>query len=451
MSEKKEFIPQTPKRNMMVVAGIAALGIGYFVWSASQQGALPPAESAAQGSPPITDDRLKVAGSGTTNPEYGAILDQAERQRLEQAAQQGGTALPTPRMLDPVSTQPPPSPAPAAMTSNGQIHVGSNPERVQAMQAFLQSLMSEQDASKRVAAWSGSKYDPTAGAAQAGMMTGTGGASQSATLAHEDYLFLPGDTVVAIQEINLDSDIPSHVLARVVTGPYGENGGAKLVGGVTKVNDRLNLVFNHFSWKGRTYPVSAVAVSADDDLQGVVTEVDRHILYRSASLMGEIFLEGVRAYGEAASRNAGTVTIDTGTGAATAVQEPLSSKQLYATARGEAAGRLAPIVGQGWNRPTTVRSNMNQALFQVIFLEPVPRNPSPQSAAATPYPADPAVQAASQNVARLMGPMGSVPAAITPAVHAAAQAVAQPATQPGAQLAVQPALTEQADAQPAGH
>lgn len=436
MSEKKEFIPQTPKRNMMIVAGIAALGIGYFVWSASQQSDLPPAQSAAQGRPPITDDRLKVAGDAQGNPEYDAILAEAERRRMEQAERMGGAALPTPRVLDPVSIErPQPAPTPMAMPAGGQIHNAGNPERIQAMQAFLQSLMNEHDASKRVAAWSGSKYDPTSRAAQgSGLRSDMGGASQAAALTHEDYLFLPGDTLVAIQEVNLNSDVPSHVLARVVAGPYGENGGAKLVGGVTKVDDRLNLVFNHFSWNGRTYPISAVAVSADDDLQGVVTEVDRHIMFRAASLMGEVFLEGVRAYGEASSRNSGTVSIDTGTGSSTAVQEPLSSKQLYATARGEAAGRLAPIAGHGWNRPTTVRSDMNKALFRVIFLEPVPRNPSAQGAAASSaVPLTPAVQAASNNVARLIGPMGNVPAAVAPIAQAAGTSVAQPAPAAGAQ------------------
>ena len=256
------------------------------------------------------------------------------------------------------------------------------------MQAFFQSLMGEQDASKRLASWSGSPYDPEAGtpsaSGAASTGTGSGAGSGAVALTHQDYLFLPGDSLVAIQEINLDSDIPSHVIARVVAGPYGENGGARLVGQVTKVENRLNLVFNHLAWNGRAYPINAVAVNADDDLQGVVTDVDRHIFFRAASLMGEIFLEGVRAYGEASANNAGSVSIDTNTGAATAVEEPLSSKELYATARGEAAGRLAPIVGQGWNRPTTVRSNMNKALFRVVFLEPVPRSPAAKTGSAVP-------------------------------------------------------------------
>ena len=178
---------------------------------------------------------------------------------------------------------------------------------------------------------------------------------------NDKLLRLSGDKDFAIIEGELNSDIKSPVLAKILSGPLK---GGRLLGEFTLDNDHVTIRFNKLSYKQNSIAINAIAIDPDKFQVGLADFVDRHLVTRYGSLFATSFLEGVF---EAIKRN--PVVYSTGN---TNVQEAsqLSRKEQMLQAAGKTGQAFTPFAKQYFNKPTTVKLNQGRGIG-VLFIDKV--------------------------------------------------------------------------------
>jgi hypothetical protein len=170
----------------------------------------------------------------------------------------------------------------------------------------------------------------------------------------------PGDLLLAMTDLALNSDQPSPVVATVTYGPFK---GAKFLGKFERGPHGANLTFNRLVPLGQNpKTVEALAVDPQTGLTAVASSVDTHFLSRWGGLLASGFLEG---FGAALSNRGSRVYAN---GDILIEDRP---EKTVKDASLEALGQVGRYAGEqfraDFNRPPTIRVNAGQPLAILIL------------------------------------------------------------------------------------
>lgn len=283
---------------LLLVGGgaIASAALGVFN---SDNGAKPAKSVVQQGA------QISATPGGEAPPAFQEAVNEASAQRAQNAARQGGSALPTPMgnttqmtNMDPsaqasddplaefraqqAAAQEPAAPAVQQRQNNNQQQqrVGGNQQPMvngeppldqnlaQAMQQQMQSIMGS---------WAptNSKIIKVTANEPTGGQNGTGGTGQQQQQQQFDF----GKTLIQAGTINYgqmimeaNSDVPGPIMVQILSGPFS---GARAIGRFSVQNDYLVMQFNLVNFKGKDYPVDILALDPDTTLGGMATETDQ--------------------------------------------------------------------------------------------------------------------------------------------------------------------------------
>lgn len=271
-------------------------------------------------SPPPAPPSKVVSAPGISEPPGGKaspyFIDQnqqANADRVDQAMQQGGSAMPTPvgqnldlgdinnkKKEDPLAefraeterlkqemTQERQQNAQQMQVMQQQIQQKpiekEDDTLAQAMQRQMQQLM-EAWAPRNIKVVEGmASKDKTSTTQSAPIRTVGSGASASAAAATSastttSRLIVQAGTVNYAQLLTeANSDIPGPILAQVLSGPLS---GGRAIGHFQAMNDFLVIQFNLINYKGKDYSVNILALDPDTTLGGMATEVDHRYFDR---------------------------------------------------------------------------------------------------------------------------------------------------------------------------
>ena len=162
----------------------------------------------------------------------------------------------------------------------------------------------------------------------------------------------PGDLLYAIVDVGVNSDVPSAVLATVMSGTYRN---ARLMGNFQRHDERLVLVFNRAVLpSGETVQLEAYAVDPSTSEASVASSVDTHFFSRWGGLIASAFLEGLGS----AKRYSGAQSTIYGYGNDTTDQmvwNEYSLEDQAWIAAGKVGEKAGKIFEKGFDRPPTVR------------------------------------------------------------------------------------------------
>jgi hypothetical protein len=170
----------------------------------------------------------------------------------------------------------------------------------------------------------------------------------------------PGDLLYAVNELGINTDAPSPVMATVAMGPLK---GAKAIGGFQRHDEQVVLAFSKLVLPtGEQLNMEAVAVDPATSSAAVASKVNTHFFSRWGSLIAASFLEG---FGEALSdRNTQVYT----TGDVVVQSSPNKSyRDISMEAMGKVGGRMANQVERGFDRPPTVYVGAGEPLGLLVL------------------------------------------------------------------------------------
>ncbi len=182
----------------------------------------------------------------------------------------------------------------------------------------------------------------------------------------EEPLIVPGDILYGQLLIEANSDVPSVVMARVLTGHFE---GSKILGNFSREDEKLVLSFDKIVKDGKTYPVSGVAVDPATSLPGLATEVDHRYFKRILLPAASKFIEGVA---EAVTEGGSTSVISSTTGETISeTQEDLDLNQEMLKGVSEASEIVTDILlEEGENTEIMVRVAAGTPIG-ILFVDPV--------------------------------------------------------------------------------
>ena len=179
----------------------------------------------------------------------------------------------------------------------------------------------------------------------------------------EDIVLVSGGQVVYAQLLNeLNSDIPTPVLAHILSGPLR---GGRAIGAFTVADEYLVITFDRVIKDTISYPIDAIALDPDTTLGGMASSVDHHYFRRIILPAASRFISG---YSEGVTQTQQTVVSDGGT--AVASQDELDTKQEIFMGVKEAADGLTQIIDQNAMRPITVKLSRGTPMG-LLFMENV--------------------------------------------------------------------------------
>ena len=172
-------------------------------------------------------------------------------------------------------------------------------------------------------------------------MTSGAAGSVSATLIKKPAI-RPGSIIYGIFENAMKSTMPGPVIGELVQGKYN---GDRVIGAFTRTSGSNHLLIRLNTLvlpSGKTVAINGYAVSPQTTLPGMATNVNYHVMARTANFLGAAFLAGVEGYGSAVAQQ-GTTTVGSLFGGATTVYPMLTPAQTLDVAVGQAAQQLQPI------------------------------------------------------------------------------------------------------------
>lgn len=273
---------------------------------------------------------------GEAPPAFQEAVNEASSQRVKNAMQQGGSALPTPMgnttqmtQLDPAGqaandplaefraqratnndTKLPDAPvaanAPAQQQTTTQLQVTApveppmDPGLAQAMQQQMSQLVGGWNpaASKIITAAASKDVATNNGGAGSnnGLNNGSGNSAADA-IDRGKALVSAGTINYGQMAIEANSDVPGPVMAQILSGPFS---GGRAVGAFQSTGDYLVIKFTLINFKGRDYPVNALALNPDTTLGGMATETDQRYFSRIILPAAAQFVSGfAQAFSEA--------------------------------------------------------------------------------------------------------------------------------------------------------
>ncbi len=174
-----------------------------------------------------------------------------------------------------------------------------------------------------------------------------------------------GDIMFAILTTAVNSDNPSTpVMARIVQGKFK---GAKLLGRLTREQDRVILSFNLMNLPSlpRSIAINAVAIDPQTAQAALASDVDHHYLQRYGGLFAATFLEG---YGQAITDSGATTTVSIN--GITRTNQEFSPREELTIALGNTGSAFGDVFRQSFNRPPTVTVDSGIGIG-ILFLSDV--------------------------------------------------------------------------------
>lgn len=173
--------------------------------------------------------------------------------------------------------------------------------------------------------------------------SGKGGSASDATVGSSAKPLMPSGTMIyGVFENRMQSGVDGPVVATLLQGKWN---GDKVIGKFTRVEGQ-NLLAIRFTKltdaNGVAHSITGYALAPDTTLPAMETDIDRHILDRSASFAGAVFLSALSGYGQAL-QNSGS-TMSTGLNGTVTSYPVRTSKQLTLIALGSAAQNLQPPI-----------------------------------------------------------------------------------------------------------
>lgn len=183
----------------------------------------------------------------------------------------------------------------------------------------------------------------------ADMIGSSRGAEASDDLASDDPVITSMGQVVYAQLLNeLNSDVPTPVLAHVLSGPL--RGGRALGEFTVEGDEYLVITFEYIVKDDITYTIDAIALDPETTLGGMKSRVDKHYWTRIVLPAASKFIAG---FAEAATQTETTAVADGGGGAIQSTEE-LDTRQELMSGVKEAADGFVEILDEGVDRPVTV-------------------------------------------------------------------------------------------------
>jgi intracellular multiplication protein IcmE len=376
---------------ILIPVGLAAFfAVGYSYMTAE-----PPAANPSSVSKGPMGGQPTLQGGETLSPQYASELGRADEQRIEQARNSGGSAIPTIRpgtqeqlnpvpLLDPVKDDTPvieapkvdvapivldtPPAAPIPIVAAPPVMAQTNPANVENIKTYMSSLRRPNPVAEVT-----TYADPERFAQQAAQQTSPAAETPATTATAEAQskvkLPLAGKILYAQMVSRADSDAPGPVLAKIVQGEYA---GATLIGSFQKAENALVISFDRMTVENtrdgdeinETVAIEAIAVSTDYIGTALATHVDRHLFQK----IGIGFLAGfAEGFGDAISQK-GETTINGTNGTVTTRTGDLSTKEELYAAGGKAVANTGSILMDEFGRrPTTVRVESGTPIG-VLFL-----------------------------------------------------------------------------------
>jgi len=169
-----------------------------------------------------------------------------------------------------------------------------------------------------------------------------GNNSSNTNAAQAEPLVKAGTILNAILETAVNSNEPSPVLAKIISGPLK---GTRLIGSVQTVGEKVVLQFSvanipAFSSSSR---ISAVAVNPETARTALASDVDHHYFRRYGILLASSFLSG---WAQAIQQNNETTTIGPFGNVITVPNGNLSSKDINRQALGNVGTEISQEVRQ---------------------------------------------------------------------------------------------------------
>ena len=117
-----------------------------------------------------------------------------------------------------------------------------------------------------------------------------------------------GDIHVAVLETGINSDEPSPILAKIVSGPLK---GTRLIGSINVTGEKVILAFTTASIPRhpKSVGIQAVAIDANTSRTALATSVDNHYFLKYGVLLGATFLGG---FADALTNNNKTTIVQNG-------------------------------------------------------------------------------------------------------------------------------------------
>ncbi len=117
-----------------------------------------------------------------------------------------------------------------------------------------------------------------------------------------------GDIHVAVLETGVNSDEPSPILAKIVSGPLK---GTRLIGSINVTGEKVILAFTTASIPRhpKSVGIQAVAIDANTSRTALATSVDNHYFLKYGVLLGATFLGG---FADALTNNNKTTIVQNG-------------------------------------------------------------------------------------------------------------------------------------------
>lgn len=226
----------------------------------------------------------------------------------------------------------------------------------------FQKKKKEEEAAKnkKTGTASGGSVIPASLSGKVASMTGT----QAPEPPAKAKVIVPAGQMAYAQLLTeLNSDIPSPVLAQVMSGPFE---GARALGSLQKQDEYLVINFTRFIKDGVSYSVDGIALDENTTLPAQATSVDHHYLTRIFLPAAAQFVSG---YGAAIAETGTETTTTSGGGVATSDPDPSPKESLYKGLE-SASEKISSIIEQGANRPITVRLARGTTMG-ILFLESV--------------------------------------------------------------------------------
>lgn len=195
--------------------------------------------------------------------------------------------------------------------------------------------------------------------------------------ANSGLMFRAGERVAAITGLKASSLQQGPILVTLAEGQFA---GAELMGTVSAGVDVLNFNFTSM-WLPKEQvrvPISAIALSFDDQTVGTQTDVDNRVFRR---FFLKPVLEGVAAAGQYYANDESS-TVTTNSGVVVESKAEKTAKTARKVAFGSIAGEMATAVGD-IDTTQIVTQDRNTPVV-VMFMADVPYSSASQNATATP-------------------------------------------------------------------
>lgn len=318
-STSPQYNKEVDEQNKQIAAQALSSG-GSFVPT--------PVNNAVSGTSPMSDiERANQEGRAAEDRERARL--EAERLRQEEEERARQAAL---QQLQQASA---PVAVPVVQVQEPKRAEKYSVDDVELISTLLSSWNTK--ASKAEFDFAGQKQQNTGGSQNSAMMQSNQGVQAAGTQNVVAKSLAPSGTIYnAILETSINSDEPSPVIAKIVSGPLA---GARLIGGMQRTGEKVLVEFGTISLPNAksSMKIRAVAIDPKSTRTALADDVDRHYFLRYGVLLASAFLGG---YSDAIARQNTTTTV-TPDGNVVQTTGEISSKDINRQAIGSVGKELA--------------------------------------------------------------------------------------------------------------